>query len=228
MMAVGNVLMLYSEYMFGWGNFETSRFISSLSMIRVFVLMAIFPIINYVFRIRPAARRRRESGQPLIEANSGADNLDVWILRFALTSDLMGCLGYVLARNQHLFFASGMVTALGGLGSATVQAAVTKHVPASRIGQVLGAVGFMQALSRVVGPVLFNGLYAMTVGVFPQAIFVLLAGLFGIGLTCAFIIKPHIHWEDIGEEQDEQPSSQPSRRLADSAALLTANEEAIM
>ncbi|KAL9488674.1 hypothetical protein ACSS6W_000951 [Trichoderma asperelloides] len=225
MMAVGNVLMLYSEYMFNWGNFETSRFISSLSMIRVFVLMVIFPIINYVFRIRPAARRRRESGAPHIEANSGADNLDVWVLRFALTSDLLGCIGYIFARNQHLFFASGMVTALGGLGSATVQAAVTKHVPASRIGQVLGAVGFMQALSRVIGPVLFNGLYAMTVGVFPQAIFVLLGGLFSIGLTCAFILRPHIHWEDVGEEQDEQPSNRSSARLDDGAALLSANEE---
>lgn len=191
MMAVGSVLMLYSEYQFGWGNFETSRFISSLSMIRVVVLMAIFPIINYIFRTRPAARRRRESGAPLIEKNSGADNLDIWVLRFALTSDVLGCIGYTLSRNQHLFFASGMATALGGLGSATVQAAVTKHVPTARVGEVLGAVGFMQALSRVVGPVMFNGLYAMTVGTFPQAIFVLLGGFFCVGLICAFILKPH-------------------------------------
>ncbi|KAL7784847.1 MFS general substrate transporter [Trichoderma ceciliae] len=224
MMAVGNVLMLYSEFKFGWGNFETSRFISSLSMIRVVVLMVIFPIINYIFRTRPAALRRRASGAPLIEANSGADNLDVWILRFALTSDVLGCIGYTLSRNQHLFFASGMVTAIGGLGSATVQAAVTKHVPASRIGQVLGAVGFMQALSRVVGPVMFNGLYAMTVGTFPQAIFVLLVGLFSIGLICAFILKPHVHWEDL--EEEEEPSDRTTGRLGASAAqLLSAGEE---
>lgn len=191
MMAVGNVLMLYSEFEFGWGNFETSRFISALSMVRVAVLMVVFPIINYVFRIRPAAKRQRESGAPVVERNAGADSLDIWVLRFALASDVLGCVGYTLARNQQLFFASGMVTALGGLGSATVQAAVTKHVPASRVGQVLGAVGFLQAQSRVVGPVLFNGLYAMTVGTFPQAIFVLLCGLFGIGLICAFILKPH-------------------------------------
>lgn len=37
-----------------------------------------------------------------------------------------------------------------------------------------------------------------------------------------------VHWEDLGEEQDEQPPSQPSRRLDDSAALLTANEEALI
>ncbi|KAJ4864798.1 major facilitator superfamily domain-containing protein [Trichoderma breve] len=225
MMAVGNCLMLYSEYMFGWGTFETSRFISLLSMIRVVVLMVLFPIINYVFRIRPAARRRRESGAPAVEVNTGADNLDIWLLRFALTSDVLGCIGYTLSRNQHLFFASGMITALGGLGSATVQAAVTKHVPASRVGQVLGAVGFMQALSRVVGPLMFNGLYAVTVATFPQAIFVLLGGLFCIGLICAFIIKPHVHWEDVGEE-DEEPLNQSSGRFEASAGqLISAGEE---
>jgi hypothetical protein len=38
-----------------------------------------------------------------------------------------------------------------------------------------------------------------------------------------------VHWEDVGEEQDEQPPSQASRRLDDNAALLTAaNEEAII
>ncbi|UKZ73762.1 hypothetical protein TrVFT333_001412 [Trichoderma virens FT-333] len=225
MMAVGNCLMLYSKFMFGWGNFETSRFISSLSMIRVVLLMVIFPIINYIFRIRPAARRQRETGIPAIEMNAGADNLDIWILRFALTSDVLGCIGYILSRNQHLFFMSGMVTVLGGLGSATVQAAVTKHVPQARVGQVLGAVGFMQGLSRVIGPVMFNGLYAMTVGTFPQAIFVLLCGLFCVGLTCAFIIKPHIHWEDVGEE-DEEPLDPNSGRFSTSTAqLLSAGEE---
>ncbi|KAL7950112.1 major facilitator superfamily domain-containing protein [Trichoderma barbatum] len=225
MMAVGNVLMLYGEFKFGWGNFETSRFISSLSMIRVVVLMVIFPIINYIFRTRPAARRQRESGGPVVEKNAGADNLDVWVLRFALTSDVLGCVGYTLSRNQHLFFASGMVTALGGLGSATVQAAVTKHVPHSRVGQVLGAVGFMQALSRVVGPVMFNGLYAMTVGTFPQAIFVLLGGFFCVGLVCSVIIKPHVHWEDVDEEEEEPLDRSPGRFAASNAQLLSAGEE---
>ncbi|RFU77275.1 major facilitator superfamily domain, general substrate transporter [Trichoderma arundinaceum] len=223
MMAVGNVLMLYSELMFDWGNFETSRFISSLSMIRVVVLMVIFPIVNYIFRTRPAARRRRESGIPHIEANTGADTLDVWVLRFALLSDMLGCVGYTLSQNQHLFFLSGMVTAIGGLGSATVQAAVTKHVPHARVGQVLGAVGFMQAISRVVGPVMFNGLYAMTVGTFPQAIFVLLGGFFSIGLICALILKPHVYWEDLGEEE---PLDETNGSFGASAAqLLSAGEE---
>lgn len=190
-MAAGAVIIIYSEYIFGWGNFEASRFVSALSLVRVVVLLGIFPVINYFGRVRPAARRREETGVALVERNAGADNLDVWILRAALTSDVLGAIGYTLARSGGLFFVSGMVTALGGLGSATIQAAVTKHVPSNRVGQLLGAIGMLHALARVLGPLLFNGLYALTVEVFPQAIFVLLAALFGVGLVASLFVRPH-------------------------------------
>lgn len=189
--AVGPVLMLYAEYMFKWGNLETSRFISALSMVRVVILMGIFPPINYFGRIRPAARRWKLSGIVPAERNSGADRLDVWILRFALFWEVVGCLGYALSRNETLFVSCGMITAFGGLGSATTQAVVTKHVPAERVGQILGAIGMLHALSRVVGPAVFNSIYALTVGTFPQAVFLALCFLFVIALLSSFAIKPH-------------------------------------
>lgn len=80
---------------------------------------------------------------------------------------------------------------MGGLGSATVQAIVTKHVPSNRVGQLLGAVDMLLALSRILGPLLFNGIYAATVGTFPQAIFVLLASLYGISFLASFAVRPH-------------------------------------
>ncbi|KAH7145771.1 major facilitator superfamily domain-containing protein [Dactylonectria estremocensis] len=189
-MAAGAVIVLYSRYIFHWGNFEASRFVSALSFVRVVVLLVIFPLINHVGRTLPAARRR-EAGVIEPDKQNGADHLDVWILRVALTSDVLGSIGYALARSESVFFGSGMLTAFGGLGSATSQAIITKHVPPQRVGQVLGAIGMLHALSRVLGPVLFNGLYAATVKVFPQAIFVLLATTFGIALTASFVVKTH-------------------------------------
>ncbi|KAH7017555.1 major facilitator superfamily domain-containing protein [Ilyonectria destructans] len=201
-MAAGAVIVLYSGYIFDWGNFEASQFVSALSFVRVVVLLVIFPIINYYGRTRPAARRRK-AGEIVSEKHTGADNLDVWILRVALISDVLGSIGYAMAKSDRVFFACGMVTALGGLGGATCQAMVTKHVPAQRVGQLLGAVGMLQALARVLGPVLFNGLYAATVGFFPQAIFVLLTIIFCVALTSSFILKPHVHWEEEPEEERE-------------------------
>ena len=54
-MSAGTVIVLYTKYIYGWGNFESSAFISMVSMVRVVILTIIFPAINYIFRTRPAA-----------------------------------------------------------------------------------------------------------------------------------------------------------------------------
>lgn len=189
-MSSGQVTLLYSEYMFGWGNFETSEFMSLVSLVRVCILLLLFPIINYIFRTLPARRRRRASGG-IKESNAGADELDVWILRLAILSDVIGITGYIFARTPALFVASGVITAFGGMGSATIQSMVSKHVPAERVGSLLGAIGLLHALSRIVGPVVLNGLYAATVKTFPQAVFVVIAGLFAVVFVLSIMIRPH-------------------------------------
>jgi MFS family permease len=190
-MSAGAVIVLYTGVKFDWGILEKSEFVSLVSLVRVLVLLGIFPVINYFGRTRPAARRRRESGVAAVEKNNGADKLDLLVLRSALVSDVLGGLGYVFARSSGLFIASGVVTAIGGLGGAIGQAMITKHVPSERVGQLLGAIGMLQALARVLGPVLFNGMYALTTGYFDQAIFVLLVSFFGFALVMSFTIRPH-------------------------------------
>lgn len=189
-MSSGQVTLLYSEYMFNWGNFETSEFMSLVSLVRVFILLCLFPIINYIFRVRPARKRRQESGA-IHETSAGADNLDVWILRIAIVSDVVGVIGYIFARSEALFVASGVITAFGGMGSATIQSMVSKQVPAERVGSILGAIGLLHALARIVAPVIFNGLYAATVKTFPQAVFVVIGGLFTVVLVLSAMIRPH-------------------------------------
>ncbi|TPX10504.1 uncharacterized protein E0L32_008554 [Thyridium curvatum] len=222
-MSSGQVTLLYSEFMFDWGNFETSRFISLVSMVRVFVLMAIFPVVNYYFRVRPARRLRLETGVRPGERNAGADKLDVWLLRFAIFSDIIGVAGYIFVRTPALFVLCGVITAFGGLGSATIQASLSKHVPSQMLGQLLGAIGLLHALSRVFAPILFNGLYAATVGHFSQAIFVLLTVLFCFLLLFSFFIRPHVYLkeEDI---VSAAPRSSPEEDNLVSDETLTDDE----
>ncbi|KAK3353034.1 major facilitator superfamily domain-containing protein [Lasiosphaeria hispida] len=201
-MSSGTVIILYTEKVFHWGNFESSRFLSLVSTVRVFVLMGIFPVINYIFRTRPAARRRRESGVALVEKNAGADDLDVWIMRTALMSDVVGMIGYIFVRTSPLFVLCAIIAAFGGLGSATIQASLSKHVPAEQVGQLLGAIGLLHSLARVVAPMLFNGLFALTVSTFPQAFFVLLASIFMVATLASFFVRPHVYMTE-----DEVPGS---------------------
>lgn len=201
-MGSGTVTILYTEYMFNWGNFEASRFVSLVSFVRVIVLLGIFPLINWFFRIRPLRRQRRESAVEVGEKNNGADKVDIWMLRIALTAEVVGIMGYIFARAQALFVLSGVITAVGGLAGAVVQSTITKHVPAQNVGAVLGAIGLLHGAGRVFAPMLFNGLYAATVETFPQAFFVLLASLFGLAVIGSFFVRRGLFLQD----EDEDPA----------------------
>ena len=202
----GTVTVLYSEYMFDWGTLEASQFVSITSLVRVFVLMGILPAVTYIFRIRPMRKRQQQQQQHQqqqgvagpaapadqhVETNAGADVLDVWLLRVALLSDLIGLTGYAVVRTGGLFILSGVVAAVGGIGSSVTQSSITKHVPAERVGSLLGALGLLHALGRVVSPILFNGLYAATVESFPQAFFVLLTAIFGLAFIASLFVRPY-------------------------------------
>ncbi|ORY65191.1 major facilitator superfamily domain-containing protein [Pseudomassariella vexata] len=176
----GTVTILYVEYIFDWGNFEASRFLSLLSFTRVFILLGGFPFFNYFFRPSALKRQRQASGQGA-ETNSGADELDIWMLRLALFSDVAGILGYAVARSGELFVISGIIASFGGLA----------RTP-ERVGSLLGAIGLLHALGRVFSPIMFNGLYAATVDLFPQAFFVLLTSIFGLALMASLFLRPHV------------------------------------
>ncbi|KAL2262594.1 hypothetical protein VTK26DRAFT_809 [Humicola hyalothermophila] len=220
-MSAGTIIILYVESTFHWRNLESSRFLSMTSMVRVVTLVGVLPLINYLFRTRPAAAKKRRQASittsssttaptTVAEKNTGADKLDIWILRAALLSDVAGVTGYIFARSGAVFVACAVVTAVGGLGSATIQAALSKHVPPARVGQLLGAVGLLHSLARVVAPIVFNELYAATVESFPQAFFVLLASLFAAALVASFGVRPNVFMR--GEEEEEPvPRSRSTR-----------------
>ncbi|KAI0863107.1 MFS general substrate transporter [Xylaria cubensis] len=198
-LGAGTVLILYAKFMFNWGTWDSSRFISIVSFFRVLVLLVLFPIVNYFFRVRPLRREQQLSGNfHTDETHSGADNLDVWLLRLALLGDLIGVLGYVFVRTEELFVLSAMFTAFGGLASATIQSTITKQMPVERVGSMLGAMGLLHAVSRVIAPIIFDGIYAGTIDKFPQAFVVVLASLFGLSLLASLFIRPHLVLKEEG------------------------------
>ncbi|KAG9243573.1 major facilitator superfamily domain-containing protein [Calycina marina] len=219
-MGAVTVTVYYMGYQFGWGTAQTSMFIFAVNSTRVTCLVLILPVLNYFVRTRPANKQRRQSGFAIPEKNSGSDNLDLNIIRGAIFFELLGFLGYALARRGEVFVVAGIVTALGGVGSPTLQSALTKHVPHDRVGQLLGATGLLHSLARVVAPLVFNLIYAGTVDTFPQTVFVVLALCFGLALLASFLIRPHIYLEDIDETTGNPPRSNTSRGGED-----LANEE---
>ena len=176
------VVVYYTEYQFGWGNYESGRFISIVNSSRVLSLLVLLPIVTRLFR------GRRDTSKL---ANTGNDKFDLYVIRIAVLFDTLGYLGYTLARKPELMILSGAIAAVGGIGSPTLQAALTKHVPADKTGQLLGASGLLHALARVVAPTVFNAIYASTVGKFTQTVFVCLTATFGIAFLLTWFVRPH-------------------------------------
>jgi len=175
------VVIIYTNYEFGWRTFESARFMTIVNSSRVFCLIAILPTLTRLVRGKMDPARK----------NTGSDRFDLNVIRVAVFFDTLGYLGYALVRKGDLFILSGVVAAIGGIGSPTLQSALTKHVPAEQTGQLLGASGLLHALARVVAPTVFNAIYSSTVGKFTQTVFVCLTATFGMAFIISWFIRPH-------------------------------------
>lgn len=181
-MGAMNVVMLYAEYMFDWGTPETSVFVSIANFTRVASLLIILPLIVRIVRGSSSQANVKESG---------SDLLDLSIIRVSIAFDMLGYIGYAVVRMGSLFIVSGALAAVGGMGSPTISSALTKHVPPERTGQLLGAMGLLHALARVVSPVIFSLIYSMTVGTFTQTVFVCLTATWGLSFVLSWFLTPH-------------------------------------
>jgi hypothetical protein len=59
------------------------------------------------------------------------------------------------------------------------------------VGSLLGATGLLHGLTKVIAPTIFNLIYAGTVKTYPQAVFVIISGCFGVAFLFSWFIKPH-------------------------------------
>lgn len=176
------IIVIYTNYQFGWGSYESARFMSIVNSSRVLCLLVILPLVTRWVRGRTGAAKQKLTG---------SDNFDLNIVRISVLFDTLGYLGYALSRTGGTMILSGTVAAIGGIGSPTLQSALTKHVPADRTGQLLGASGLLHALARVVAPTVFNAIYSATVGKFTQTVFVCLTATFGLAFVISWFIRPH-------------------------------------
>ena len=181
-MGTMTILVIYAQYEFGWETRETGIFVSVVNTCRVGCLLLVLPAVLRLIR-GPASK--------IPQRNSGSDQAELNIIRIAVLFDIVGYVGYSTVRSGPLFLLSGIIAAIGGIGSPTLQAATTKHVPSDRTGQLLGAMGLLHALARVVAPAAFNLIYSLTVGKFTQTVFVCLGALFGLAFILTCFIRPH-------------------------------------
>ncbi|EXJ83878.1 hypothetical protein A1O1_07506 [Capronia coronata CBS 617.96] len=205
-MGTMQIIIIYAEYRFGWTAVDSSIFLSAVNICRVLGLIGILPLLTRIFR-GPA--------QAHSAGHKGSDMLDINIIRGTILFDLIGYVGYAFTPSGAIMVISGMVASLGGMGSPTLQSSLTKHIPADRTGQILGASGLLHALARVVAPTIFNLIYSQTVGIYAGIVFVCLASIFVIVFMFSWFLKPNVYLKessslDLGEEEEESEVDVPA------------------
>lgn len=165
---------------------KSSIYLSVVNVARVAMLFLVLPLVVTIFR----------RGHLPADHRKGADKLDILLIRFSIVIEMSGYFLYSVASTPAGFTAAGVCTALGAIGSPTLQSSLTKHVPDDKTGQLLGATALLHSLARVVAPTVFNLIYAYTVGNFPQAVFVCFGATFALGVGCSAFLKPGVYLGD--------------------------------
>ncbi|KAE8167922.1 putative MFS transporter [Aspergillus tamarii] len=147
------VIIIYAEYMFDWGNVESSFYVSIVNAVRALVLLLVLPIISWFFRT-PSDKD---------DTVLGCDILDITLIRLSIVCDFVGYIGYAFSKYSFMVICSGAIASLGSMGVSTLHSSLTKHVSHQRIGHLLGAMGLLHALARILASTLFNLIYSLLV-----------------------------------------------------------------
>jgi hypothetical protein len=122
----------------------------------------------------------------------GADTLDIYLIRSSLFLEVLGFGAMAYVSSGGGFYVAGAISACAGIGMPTLSSVLTKHVPASKTGQLLGAVALMQSLNRVVAPTVFGLLYSYTVKTTPSASFVVLSSAMFLGFCLTLGLRANL------------------------------------
>lgn len=187
-LGLASVLVLYSEFRFGWKTMEASLFVSITNASRAIVLTLILPAISHL------ATRQRFAPTTSTDLNvrdrsTNALQFSIKMIRVAIFFDLLGHSGFAMASNGYLFIISGIVAAIGATVSPTAQSLMTTYVEAERIGELLGAVSLLHALARSLIPACLQLTYSLTVQTEPATVLWGGALLFGGILLLSFRIR---------------------------------------
>lgn len=199
-----SLIVIYPEYMFKWGNFQSSVFVSIANTCRVAMLILILPLASRIFSFLRHTRNQTGShhGHGPAARKGTSDKFDFSIIRIAVFFDVIGYIGYALSPTGTFFIISGVVASIGGIASPTLQSALTTHVAPEKTGELLGAISLLHALSRIAVPAALHFIYSVTVGKASSTVFWCLAVVFGGAWAAAWGIRPRERGGDSSGDAD--------------------------
>ncbi|RKF64655.1 putative membrane protein [Erysiphe neolycopersici] len=211
------VTIYYLSYQYSLSTAEQGVFTSAINICRFCALVFIPRVCHIIFNTYWAYFQSHSFNPLKQQSNCGFDSLDLSIIRSGILFETLGYIGFAAARSSSNFVIAGLVGSIGSIASPTLKCAMTKHVPYDQVGQLLGSMGFLHSLMRVLCPFFLNLIYAVTVGKFPQAVFIVLACCLGTAFLLSLSVKKIVGSlnTNIVHSCDQQPLSHSEASVDD-------------
>jgi MFS family permease len=174
--------MAYSSYIFHWRPTTQSFYMALVNTWSILVLVVLFPVIMSVVRRQIRRKRNRTHSTVFNTGELGA-------IRTSLTLQILGYAGVALTRSPAWFIFCSLIFACGNPVMPLLTSSLTAHVPSEHSGQLLGMLSFLHAIGRITIPTALNATFSVTIGLFPQALFVLLAVSVSVLLLASLCVK---------------------------------------
>jgi len=187
-LGLASLLVLYSEYKFGWQTMDASLFVSITNATRATVLIFVLPMASRLASGRYSWTRAATGSET--GTSTTAVRFSILIIRVAILFDLVSHLGFAMADNTIMFTLSGVFAAAAAPVSPTIQSLMTSYVGADRYGELLGTVSLVHALARSFIPAFIQLIYSVTVCKAAGTVFLVLSFLFAGAFVLSLQIRP--------------------------------------
>ncbi|KAG2733936.1 hypothetical protein G9P44_003461 [Scheffersomyces stipitis] len=192
--SLGELYILYGIYSFGWNQRDIGHLLAITCSSRAFVLLILSPIINH--RILQKFFGFRVLKKQL-------DMIDYSMASLGLFVDAILLMSLHLMRTTPTFFLIMACNSLGSLISPTLNSAIVKFYPESKIGELFGAIALLKNIFTLLGPVLFISIYKYTLSTWnrPDVVFTLAGAILAVCFISFYIVKRVINL-DADSESD--------------------------
>lgn len=183
-LALGPLILIYTEFMFNWTSVEIGYMISWIGGTRMFVLGIMFPILVKLLNKRFAVN------------NHGLDTNDLILLRIGMSVACVGFLGLSNAPNGEMFVAATTLDAMAALLIPSTKNAIVKYA-GKEIGAVMGGMTLLTSLCLILSTQLLLAIFKLSVASHPGLVFFITASFF-----FAFLVTTKAFRANVPNEED--------------------------
>ncbi|ORE10881.1 MFS general substrate transporter [Rhizopus microsporus var. microsporus] len=207
--------LLYGMLQFGWTAYEGGFFVSVTSFSRLFIMLAVLPLITKLFhKYKPTEKKtaivKRDAPKQGSSSSSSLDTLqddkvpstvserdiqntilfDAWLVRSGLSVEIVAFILFGLVNTSTAFIWTGLLQGFAVLAAPGIRSLVSNLSDESQLGKVWGAMATLESFSIIVSQVGINSIYSATVGTMPYFTFFVCAGVSALAASLAFFIYP--------------------------------------